>query len=396
MGEPAGGPGTSRPVDQAARLTDEAVEAARRLVGVWLRRDVHAPACYEPLSLHDIRRWAWYGVGDDNPLWSDAEYAKRTPWGVNIAPPTFLYTVDTTIVAPGLPGVQWIFGGSRWELLAPVRAGDLVTARARLIAVEVKAGHRAPRFAVQTGEVLFEGPEGRPVARCETDILRVPRRRSGEGLRFEDAAGPGGPAAVPRYTPEEIAAIAAAYRQEVRRGAEPRYWEDVAVDDALPTLHKGPLTLVDIVGFYAGRRTVYPVLRLASLERDRHPANVYVSPRTGIPVHPAAGHFDAEIAHEVGMPGAYDQGWMRMNWAGHLLTDWCGDAGLVRRLHGRVSRPNLVGDLTVLTGRVTGRRRAEGEALVDVAWWGTDRQGRRNCEGTATVRLPSRDPALRW
>ena len=66
---------------------------------------------------------------------------------------------------------------------------------------------------------------------------------------------------------------------------------------------KGPLTLVDIVGFYAGRRQVYNVLKLAFAERDRHPGNVYFSPSINYPVHPAAGHFDLEIATEVGMPG---------------------------------------------------------------------------------------------
>ena len=60
---------------QAPGLSDEQVEAARELIGVWLRRDVHTPAVYEPISLHDIRRWAHYSVGDDNPLWSSTDCA---------------------------------------------------------------------------------------------------------------------------------------------------------------------------------------------------------------------------------------------------------------------------------------------------------------------------------
>ncbi len=146
------------------------------------------------------------------------------------------------------------------------------------------------------------------------------------------------------------------------------------------------------MGFYAGRRTVYNVLKLAFLERDRHPANVYTSPSTGIPMHPAAGHFDAEIAQEVGMPGAYDQGWQRMNWAGHLLTNWAGDMGFVRKLAGRVNKPNLVGDLTKLTGRVVDKFRDDaGRARVRIEWWGTNQRGEQNCDGTAEVELPSRE-----
>ena len=111
-------------IQQARGLTDEMVAEAGRLIGVWLRRDVHMPSTYEPISPHDIRRWSHYSVGDDNPLWCDAEYAKRTMWGANIAPPTFLYTIDSGIVAPGLPGIQWIFAGSRWTHHIPVKVGD--------------------------------------------------------------------------------------------------------------------------------------------------------------------------------------------------------------------------------------------------------------------------------
>lgn len=378
--------------EQAPGLSDADIEKARSLIGVWLRRDVHMPALYEPIALHDIRRWAHYSVGDDNPLWSDAEYAKRTTWGRNIAPPTFLYTIDSGIVAPGLPGIQWIFAGGRWEHFRPVHAGDVITARARLIDVQVKHGKAAPRFVNQVGEVLFVNQSGELVTRYEGDIFRVPRARSGGGLKYKSKGKEGGAEAkVHRYSREEIEEIAAAYRNEECRGREPRYWEDCEVGETLPILYKGPLTLVDIVGFYAGRRTVYNVLKLAFRERDQHPRNVYYSPTTGVPMHPAAGHFDVEIAKEIGMPGAYDQGWQRMGWAGHLVTNWCGDMGFVRKLAGRVTKPNLVGDLTKLTGRVVDKTREQGEALVHIEWWGTNQRGEQNCDGTASVRLPSRD-----
>ena len=378
-------------------LTDNEIEDARKLIGVWLRRDVHTPAIYEPISVHDIRRWAQYSVGDDNPLFSEVDYAKRTVWGTVIAPPTFLYTIDTGIVAPGLPGIQWIFAGSRFENFLAVRAGDTIPARARLIDVQIKEGRNVPRYVNQVGEVLFSNQHGQLVTRYEGDIYRVPRKRSGGGFKFalKDKEPPPPPH---RYSDEEIEAIAEGYRTEFRRGQDTLYWEDVEIGDTLPVVQKGPLTLVDIVGFYSGRRTVYNVMKLAFADRDRHPRNVYYSPARNIPMHPAAGHFDVEIAHEIGMPGAYDQGWQRINWAGHLLTNWCGDRGFVRRLDGRVTKPNLVGDLTRLTGEVVAKRKVpgtDGEALVDLKWWGENQRGERNCSGEATVRLPSRDVTLR-
>ena len=356
------------PKEMYPDLSEEALDKVRTLIGTWLRRDVHVAAKYEPVSLHDIRRWAHYSVGDDNPLWSDVEYAKQTRWACNIAPPTFLYTIDSGIIAPGLRGVQWIFAGGRWENHFPVRVGDTVTARARLISVDVKSGRAAPRFVKQTGEVIFENQLSQIVSRYEGDIFRIPRARSGKGLRYTRNPNP----EPYRYTDAEIEEIAAAYRNEIRRGSKSRYWEDVNIGEEIPTVYKGPLTLVDIVGFYAGRRNVYNVLKMAFAERDRHRHNVYVSPSTNIPMHPAAGHYDAEIAREIGMPGAYDQGWQRMNWGAHLITNWAGDNGFVRYFSGRVILPNLVGDLTRLSGKVTAKVKRGDEALIDVAWWGTN------------------------
>ena len=373
-------------------LSDADVEKAKKMIGVWLRRDVHSPSLYEPISLHDIRRWAHYSVGDDNPLFSDAHYAKRTIWGANIAPPTFLYTIDSGIIAPGLPGIQWIFGGSRWRHYLPVRAGDTISARARLIDVQERQGSTVERYVNQIGEVLFTNQNGQLVTRYEGDIFRIPRASSGGGFKFKEKRED---RTSMRYTRDQIEEIAEAYRSEERRGADPRYGEDVAVGDELPIVYKGPLTLVDIVGFYSGRRTVYNVLKIAFLERDRHPANVYYSPTTGVPMHPAAGHFDVDIALGVGMPGAYDQGWMRINWAGHLLTNWCGDAGFIRELDGRTTKPNLVGDLTKYSGTVTKKMKEDNEALVEIEWAGTNQRGERNCNGTAVIRLPSKDIRLR-
>ena len=386
--------------EESPSLSDEQIEDARKLIGVWLRRDVHTPSIYEPLSVHDIRRWSHYSVGDDNPLFSEVDYAKRSAWGTVIAPPTFLYTIDTGIVAPGMPGIQWIFAGSRFEHFMPVKAGDTITARARLIDVQIKEGRNIARYVNQVGEVLYTNQNGQLVTRYEGDIYRVPRKRSGAGFKFalKDKEAPPPPY---RYTDAEIDAIADGYRNEFRRGSESLYWEDVTLGDTLPVVQKGPLTLVDIVGFYSGRRTVYNVMKLAFADRDKHPSNVYYSPARNIPMHPAAGHFDVEIAHEIGMPAAYDQGWQRIGWAGHMLTNWCGDRGFVRRLDGRVTKPNLIGDLTKLTGEVVAKRKTEAlngmpaESLIDIRWWGENQRGERNCSGEATVRLPSRDIRLR-
>lgn len=374
---------------QTAVITDEDVAKARELVGVWLRRDVHWPQISEPISQHDIRRWAMYSVGDDNPLWTDGEYGKKSWWGRTIAPPTFCYSIDTSITAPGLPGVQWIHGGSRWETYLPIEVGDRITARGRVIAVEEKHGKQVPRFIKQVGETIYVNQRNEVVARIERDTLRVPRSRTGQGFKNSDDVEA---RKSPRYTEAEIREIGEAYLNEYRRGKQILYWEDVKDGEELPSIVKGPLNLVDIMAFYAGRRAVYNPLKLAFMERVKHPKNVYVSPNSGIPSHPAAGHFDVDIAHEVGMPRAYDQGWMRINWAGHLLTNWCGDAGFVRYLGATLPALNMAGDLSTFHGKVMGKRYEDGEHLVDIDVTATNQNGVKNTVGNAVVRLPSRAP----
>ncbi|MCL5407798.1 MAG: MaoC family dehydratase N-terminal domain-containing protein [Candidatus Thermoplasmatota archaeon] len=385
-------------VEHSPEINEEMIEKARKLIGVWLRRDVHWPATYEQISLHDIRRWAVYSMGDDNPLFSDVDYGKKTIWGSVIAPPTFPYTIDSTIVGPGFPGVQWIHGGDNWEFYDVIKPGDTIVARARLIDLIEKKGRHVPRFFDQKGEVIYVNQHNHIVARNYPETLRVPRSRSGGGMRGYDAKKE-----IHKYSREEISEIDREYLNEFRRGSSTLYWEEINVGDQLPSIIKGPLTIVDIVGFYAGRRSVYNVLKIAFEERRRHPDNVYYSPTRGYPVHPAAGHMDPEIASEIGMPGIYDQGWMRVNWFSHCLTNWVGDNGFVTKLSAKNYSPNLVGDLSHVSGTVTGKTVTKGDALVSIDLKIINQRGEEISHATAEVKLPSKDtstnpwPAIaRW
>ena len=56
-----------------------------------------------------------------------------------------LYAVDSTIVAPKLPGVQWVYAGTDWTWYEPIRAGDTFTVEAVLTkaAGEIRAAVQA-------------------------------------------------------------------------------------------------------------------------------------------------------------------------------------------------------------------------------------------------------------
>ncbi len=81
-------------------------------------------------------------IGDDNPLFSDEIGARRGPYGGLIAPPTFLRSVvSSRMDLPfELPLARVLDGGSDWEYFEPVRAGDRITAVARLTDIVERTG----------------------------------------------------------------------------------------------------------------------------------------------------------------------------------------------------------------------------------------------------------------
>ena len=68
-----------------ARITDDAVDSLRRLIGRPIE-DTVEPWCYEA-TRDNIRHYA-HGIGDDNPLWCDPDYARNGPYGELVAPPS--------------------------------------------------------------------------------------------------------------------------------------------------------------------------------------------------------------------------------------------------------------------------------------------------------------------
>ena len=103
------------------QINDETLAAAAELIDVPLRRD--RMQWIETATQDAIRHFAW-GIGDNNPLWFDAGYAANSPTGGIVAPPCILYAVDSTIVAPKLAGVQWIYAGTESVSYTHLRAHE--------------------------------------------------------------------------------------------------------------------------------------------------------------------------------------------------------------------------------------------------------------------------------
>ena len=92
-------------------ITDERIAEAEALIDVPLRRD--RMQWIETATRDAIRHFAW-GIGCNNPLWLDRDYAASSPYGTLVAPPCILYAVDGTVVAPKLSAFNGYAGGFYW------------------------------------------------------------------------------------------------------------------------------------------------------------------------------------------------------------------------------------------------------------------------------------------
>ena len=93
----------------------------------------------------------------------------------------------------------------------------------------------------------------------------------------------------------------------------------------------------------------------------------------------------------LGMPGAYEAGFERLNWFTQLLMSWMGDHGLMRAMSAQFRAFHWQGDAVRLFATVTDKRVEDGEHLVDLRIWSESHpRGERTTEGEATVQLPSR------
>jgi acyl dehydratase len=369
------------------QITPEAIAEASALIDVPLRRD--RMQWIEAASRDAIRHFAW-GVGDNNPLWLDTDYAARSWWGRILAPPCILYAVDNTVVAPKLPGVQWIYAGTSWTWFEPIFLDDRLRVEAKLVAQEEKKGRRFPAWVLQTGAVRYFNQHNRLVALAMGRCARTPR-----GDHLVEAAGAEHTQAREphRYTAAEIDDIERQVLAEPRTGDKPLYWEDVSVGDPVPQVVRGPLSIIDIMAWYSAQQGAQPyggVHGDALRYRARH-ADYHVNETTGARESAGRGHLEARTGGDVGMGGAYDIGPQRISWAQHMLTNWAGDHGFLHRLDVAVRRPNLVGDTIWWRGTVSEKAVRDGHSLVDVTLTAINQDGALSADGVASVVLPSRD-----
>jgi acyl dehydratase len=370
-----------------ATINQKMIDEARALIG----KDLIVYQYNEFASYDTIRHYA-FGIGDDNPLWADEEYAASTKHKTQLAPPLFLISIMPSSISPGFPGLQPLKVGDKWTWYRPIRQGDRIKAKAKLTGVEEIEGRAGGRMIRELGQIEYRTVEGELLASVDTTHIRVMRPGSeGGGLKYA-------PQEPREYTVEELKKIEDDIFAEELRGAVPRYWEDVEVGDELTPVVKGPLDQITMTCYYAGAigtpgyrasELRWKQWRLANEHPEQMPGN-YPADYFQERVLPSLGHQNADVAHDIGMPGAYDNGHQRMAWMVHCVTNWMGDDGFLRELDIQIRKPNIFGNTTWCSGRVT-EKFAYGDAhCVRVELSGINQDQELNTTATAVIVLPTK------
>jgi acyl dehydratase len=332
-----------------------------------------------------IRHYA-LGLGDDNPLFCDPGYAEATPFGALIASPTFLYTAFDGAVGAGLPGVQPIYAGTDWRFHRRVRRGDLVRASAEFGPVRRLSGGTAQDMVIQSALCRYVDQDGRLIAEADARTFRIPRRRASQGLAYR-------PRPPHDFTEAELDSIRDQAAAEFRRGDGEL--ADVRVGDVVPPVVKGPIGRIDMTAYYAGCpgspgykscEMAWKYRKWAFTDPGRLPSN-YDPSYFGERVLPSIGHQDHDAAHELGMPGAYNNGPQRVGWFAHCVSNWMGDGAFLAALDVRLRRPEIFGDVVWISGTVTAVEESAGSRLARLSLAAENQLGERTADGVAEVRL---------
>jgi acyl dehydratase len=380
-------------------ITDEGVARLRDRIGV--PQLYPAPPHYRRPG-EDAFRQVARSYGDDNPLWSDPEYAVCTRWKSSIAPPALVggdsligedrlneaeLESQADLKGDPLRGVHAFYAASEREWWAPLTEGHRIFRRTALVGVVDRPSEFGGRGIQEWTAQAFQTADGGLLGAQYRMMYRTERQKARERKKYDAVT-------VEPWDEQGLDDLDAQYALEAPRGAEPRWWEDVAVGDSVTTLVKGPLTVTDMVCWHVGMGMgMYDVapLRLAYRNRQRIP-RFYHRDELGIPDVMQRVHWDPAFARKSGNPTTFDYGRMRETWLIHACTDWMGDDAWLWRLRVEFRKFNYVGDVQWVEGEVTRCYLAEGgRPAVDLDLRTRNQRGEVTSPATATVLLPSRE-----
>lgn len=364
------------------KITDEAIAEVRKMIGLKLRPEQYL----RDASVDTITNFS-NGMGDINPLYRDVEYARWTKYGGLVAHPTFCYTHHWPgRTRWGLPGVHGFGVGNDMEFYRVVRPGDRLSIIDRVAGIVEKQGRFSGRMVITYEDARYFNQRGEMICKVLGWNTRHERKAARDKGKYSGIQ-------THQYTEEEMDEI---YKQallegERIRGSETRYWEDVEINETLPDIVRGPLSLQDTIGWLVacGRGHTHGVLLREAI---KHPAHYFKNPEAGGGLeYTGIGHHRESIAKEVGVPGMYDYLNQRVSWLASLVCNWMGEDAFLKRIRGQADLFNIQGDTQWCKGNIINKYKKDGYALVDIDVKCVNQRGETTMPGIATVMLPSKD-----
>jgi len=367
-----------------AVLTDEIIQKQRERVGRKMRPDnVRNPYADE----YGIIAFA-HAIGDENPLWTDPEYAAKTRYGGQVAPTPFLCVQSTGEIMQGMPGIQAYHSSTRWEAIRPIYAGDRISLDCTFSDFQEKKSDFAPRWFIEVYETVYSNQRGEPVAKNTSGMVRVDRAGTKKKGKYSKLVVPH-----PWTEEERRKTELEMLESDVRRGAEPRFWEDVQIGEELPTLVKGPIRMCDLIAWVSATSMFFTnSTQCTQRLLEKHPGLGMLHPDSSAVELIPIVHWDKLAAVTTGLPGAYDLGAQRSAWWHHSLTNWAGDDGWVKINDCQYRAFVYMGDALWCKASVSEKYVDEdGDHCVDIESHMINQRGEDVMPGKSTIALPSKE-----
>ncbi|MDP2644523.1 MAG: MaoC family dehydratase N-terminal domain-containing protein [Desulfobacterales bacterium] len=340
-----------------------------------------------------IRRFV-DGVGDPNPLWRDPDYAKQTRYGTIVAPPSWVFSVLAGVQF-GWRGLAGFHSGSDMEFHLPVLRNDLISPEETFADFDgPRPSKFAKRIVIDYFDDRYHRQGGQEVTKSLRWVIRAERQTARKEGKYSAIQLPH------PWTEEELKKIGDETLASEIRGSEVRFWEDVIVGQELTPVVKGPLGMTDNIAFImgGGAPVKLEAHEVALKKYRQHPAWAFLDPSTYALEPIFAVHYNKQAAMAMGLPDAYDVGTQRHCWQIHLLTNWIGDEGWLKKSRAEYRRFVYLSDVVWHTGKVINKHITDDqEYCVDIETHAMNQRGEDTMPGTATVVLPSRSaPEEKW
>jgi len=369
-----------------AHITQEMIDGMRARLGTKLR--IEDSTHNEYATRMAILKFA-YGIGDANPLWSDEVYARKSPYGGIVAPPSFIWACFAQVQF-GWRGLGGFHAGCDVEFIKPIYLGDKITAECVFTSFE---GPKKSRFAEETIIDHFHNQywnqRGDLISRYHWWVIHYARAKAQRKASRNNIALPH------PWTDEQLAKIEKEVLSEEIRGRARRYWEDVNIGEELQPVVKGPLGTTDEVAYIIGGGVPIPRMAahgIALAAYRKHPAWAFRDPNTNALEPIFAVHYNKQAANAMGLPQAYDVGLQRHCWGIHIVTNWMGDDAWLKRSYAEYRKFVFLSDVVWVKGRVTKKYvDSEGDYCVEIERHAVNQRGEDVMPGYAIVALPSKN-----